>query len=628
VDWSAASINLALAPADRLYTGDNGRAEIQFDDGSVLRIAERTDVEVLSLREELIQLRILTGLCSLTVHSSTSFEIDTPAAAFNTQKKGIYRFDVTDNGDTDGIVRKGRMEAANNGFSRNIDSGELIHIMPGGNGTPLMSRFDSRDAWDDWTDRRDVEQVASDTRRYIPDNVYMGAHELDQYGRWVAVDSYGPAWVPYNVDAGWSPYWVGRWCYRPYWGWTWVSYEPWGWLPYHYGRWYFSGSYGWCWLPGPSFGFHFWSPGLVRFYMGPTWVSWCPLGPGDYYNVNQYWYNSTYNYQINNVRLVQNRAPDDLVNRNVPGAFRTVPTNGFVGSSFSGTMRSMPVERVEQPWRQGRMITDRLDVAPGARSYAPVPDKPTVRPTNVNALPPVVRSVPTDVANSEQGRFVRIGSGAGAVVSAPVTSGRNTPGSPISAGRGGSATAGDSTEGPSTVRPNRTNPARVYRLPNPGSPGRQPQPSQSLIENQRSKAREIPRPEPAAPPRRMENQPMQRNDRPAQPPRPETEKPRSAPHPSGSSNYSPPEGLKVPSLEYGNRPDSGAERTAQVGSWQGNLAARPAPFPAINPGRSLSGGSWPAPFTAAPGMAVGGRVGSIPPQSAPPPAVSPGNGHR
>src|SRR5439155_500006 len=85
-----------------------------------------------------------------------------------------------------------------------------------------------------------------------------------RYGRWVAVDEYGPAWVPLNVDAGWSPYWVGRWVYRPFWGWTWVSYEPWGWVPYHYGRWHFRSNLGWCWLPGPSLGFHFWSPGLCR----------------------------------------------------------------------------------------------------------------------------------------------------------------------------------------------------------------------------------------------------------------------------------------------------------------------------------------------------------------------------
>ena len=128
----------------------------------------------------------------------------------------------------------------------------------------------ARDGWDEWTDRRTADAVAYASTNYLPDYVYAGVSDLDRYGRWVDIGTYGYGWAPSYVDAGWSPYWDGRWCYRPHWGWTWVSYEPWGWLPYHYGSWYFSAGFGWCWLPGPSFGFHFWSPGLVRFYNGPA----------------------------------------------------------------------------------------------------------------------------------------------------------------------------------------------------------------------------------------------------------------------------------------------------------------------------------------------------------------------
>jgi hypothetical protein len=122
VDWAAASINLPLEPGDRIYTSSDGRAEIEFDDGSVYRLARNTDVEILSLRDDLIQLRILVGLSSLIVSSSTDFEIDTPAAAFNVLQKGSYRFQVEENGDTEAIVRKGKLEAANNDFSRRIQS--------------------------------------------------------------------------------------------------------------------------------------------------------------------------------------------------------------------------------------------------------------------------------------------------------------------------------------------------------------------------------------------------------------------------------------------------------------------------------------------------------------------------
>src|SRR5437867_253666 len=285
-DWAGAAVNLALQAGDRIYTGEDGRAEIQFDEGSVLRLAEKTDIEILSLRDDLIQVRILVGLTTLTMRSGVGFEVNTPAAAFNALRKGVYRIDVRDSGDTDAIVRKGVLDVANNSFSRRVETGELLHVTAGEKSTQALSRYEERDEWDEWNDRRNADLLAFESRKYLPADANVGVRELDRYGRWVVVEDYGPAWVPLYVDAGWSPYWDGRWCYRPYWGWTWVSYEPWGWLPYHYGRWYYTTGFGWAWIPGASFGFHFWSPGLVRFYQGPGWVSWAPLGPGDYYSFN------------------------------------------------------------------------------------------------------------------------------------------------------------------------------------------------------------------------------------------------------------------------------------------------------------------------------------------------------
>ena len=471
LDWAAASINMPLQPGDRIYTGEDGRAEIEFDDGSVLRMAERADVEVLTLREQLIQLRILVGLCSLTARSSVEFEINTPAAAFTTLEPGNYRFDIAENGDSDGIVRKGAIEAVNQKFSRRVRSGEVLHVPAAENETEILSRYDQRDAWDEWNDRRNADLAAYDSRRYIPDSVYIGVGDLDRYGQWMMVDGYGYGWVP-RVAGHWSPYWDGRWCYRPNWGWTWISYEPWGWLPYHYGRWHHSMSFGWAWLPGPSFGFHFWSPGLVRFYHGPSWVSWCPLGPGDYYNVNHYRYNTTYNYYMNNLRLLQKRGPNDLFNQNVAGAIRTVRTDQFVNSGPGGRMDQVGIP--QNPWRGGRVVTDALDLAPTTRSYAPAPDRAFARPTSVEPRAVVVRTNPA--VRSSADRFVRVGTGAGE----PQVGTEAVRGTAAAFRRADPNTLGNSREQPSRdvrAAPNTLNPrtldvpdrqsapARVYQIP-------------------------------------------------------------------------------------------------------------------------------------------------------------------
>ncbi len=394
-DWSAASINFPMQPGDRVFTGSDGKAEIEFDDGSVFRLAENTDIELLSLRDDLIQLRIFSGLSTLSVAGKMEFEIDTPAAAFNTLRNGTYRFDVVENGDTDAIVREGELEAANNRFSRRIRQGELLHVEPGEYGLDHLSRYDRRDRWDDWNDRRDKEANAYGGGKYIPATVRIGASELGRYGRWVEIESYGYAWTPLRVDISWSPYSVGRWCYRPFWGWTWVSYEPWGWLPYHYGRWHRHARHGWCWIPGPAFAFNFWSPGLVVFYQGSGWISWGPLGPGDYYNIDSYHYNRRlHGHYLTQLRALHTRMAGDPFNRRVHGAFRTVEIDHFRNGVFGDRDRSPKWRNEAQPWRSGSLVRNRIDVRPTAASYSANPTRPAIRPARVNSLPAVVRSAP------------------------------------------------------------------------------------------------------------------------------------------------------------------------------------------------------------------------------------------
>jgi hypothetical protein len=394
VDWSAASINMPLEPGDRIYTGRNGRLEIEFDDDSVLRLAENTDIEILSLDERIVQVRMLLGLATLTVASGVDFEINTPAAAFNAVSKGSYRFEVNEDGDTDAIVRKGRIEAANNAFARAVESGTRLHVRAGGEALYSVARYEERDAWDEWNDRRTVDRRAYASRRYLPSTVYIGAADLDRYGRWVNVSNYGWAWVPYSVDVYWSPYSVGRWCYRPRFGWTWVSYEPWGWLPYHYGRWHQSSSFGWVWLPGPSFSFNFWSPGLVAFYSGPTWVSWLPLGPRDYYNVKHYHYNrGIYSHQLAQLRGLHTRAPGDHFNRSARGAVRTVHVDQFRNGSFHERSASTRWGNIDRPWQEGT-LRDGIDVRPTRASYRPAPEREFARPENRRERPVVVRNEP------------------------------------------------------------------------------------------------------------------------------------------------------------------------------------------------------------------------------------------
>ncbi len=556
VDWTAASINLALQPGDRIYTGDNGRAEIEFDDGSVMRLAEKTDVEILAMKEELIQLRVLIGLCSLTNRSTVNFEINTPAAAFTTTEKGNYRFDIAENGDADGIVRKGVMDVwLNNRLARRVSSGEVLHVPAADSATEVLAHYDQRDAWDEWTDRRNADETAVESRRYIADSVYYGVSDLDRYGQWTSVDAYGPAWFP-MMGASWSPYSDGRWCYRPNWGWTWVSYEPWGWLPYHYGRWYNSGSLGWCWIPGPSFGFNFWSPGLVRFYRGADWVSWAALGPGDYYNVNGYYFNmhSRANvYYLNEMRLMQRRGPDELINRNAPGAFRTVNTDQFVNGSVTGKAAT---RAMQDPRQAARIVTDNLDVRPTNRSFAPAPERSVDRP-NVKSRAVVVRTQPEVAARGD--RFITV---TNSQVTAPRA--RAEQAQPVG-GRlqdASGRTAAPARTNPYQVPPSRTVQQAPAPRPSYGQQGRDTPMLQGQRQESVQRTQQAP---PSATSRRMESAP---------PP---------APRSSGSMSSG---------GDFSSR--SSSMGSYNSGNYSGGNASSGASMSSPSPGRTMSSSSAPA----------------------------------
>ncbi len=96
---------------------------------------------------------------------------------------------------------------------------------------------------------------------------------LDPYGDWREVGSYGYCWQPRNVEQDWQPYSDGRWVYTDA-GWTWDSDEPYGWAVYHYGRWVSIVGVGWLWIPGIE-----WGPGWVSWRHSTDYVGWAPLPP-------------------------------------------------------------------------------------------------------------------------------------------------------------------------------------------------------------------------------------------------------------------------------------------------------------------------------------------------------------
>jgi hypothetical protein len=291
-DWSPAQVNTPLGEGDQLYAGGKANLEIQIGARAFVRGGEDTQLGISNLDPDFLQLRVVSGHVSLdlrTVKSGMTIEVDTPHAAFTIENAGYYRVEVSDQNTSFTTRRGGRASVTPaSGEPAAVASSEQV-ILSGEAPVQLASyAAPELDDWDRWNYTRTDQQLDAVSSRYVPYGVY-GVDDLDHYGDWRVVPTYGSVWMP-RVASGWAPYSTGAWVADPYYGWTWVDAAPWGWAPFHYGRWVQVGGY-WGWAPGPLVARPYYAPALVAFFDVPSFAfgvsfghaatSWVALGWGE-----------------------------------------------------------------------------------------------------------------------------------------------------------------------------------------------------------------------------------------------------------------------------------------------------------------------------------------------------------
>ena len=291
-EWVAGVINAPLLTDDRIATGQNSRAEVEFDAANVLRIGGNAEVHLAQLETGRYQLEIARGTITYRVlrPSTARVELNTPSVSVRPAKEGTFRITVNEAGESEITARAGDVEVFTPKGSQWVYNGQTM-MARGNMADPEFQMVSAipYDDWDRWNDTRDRTLLQSNSYQYVPQGVY-GAEDLDAAGTWSNVAPYGYSWHPTVVAAGWSPYRYGRWVWEDWYGWVWVSYDSWGWAPYHYGRWFFDVRLGWNWYPGAMGMRHYWSPALVGFFgygggvglgvgFGFGNVGWVPLAP-------------------------------------------------------------------------------------------------------------------------------------------------------------------------------------------------------------------------------------------------------------------------------------------------------------------------------------------------------------
>lgn len=277
-----AVVNTPLLEGMTLTTADDGRAEVQFEDGSVARISPDSS----------LTLKILRGQ-----GASTDTEVDL--------NKGLGYFELQNNGQSGPMrVKFGDSVVTGSGFTilrvkddnppgqlavfsgnahlerssglaLDVHGGESVDLSASDpNGYNLAESIEP-DSWDAWNSDRDTALNAeTSTETGASAEVSGGQNDnpawgdLDANGSWYNVPDQGYVWSPYDAqDPGFDPYGNGNWVMTPGFGYTWASAYSWGYLPYQCGAWNFYSGFGWGWAPGMGGCTPWWGMG---FYGGPN----------------------------------------------------------------------------------------------------------------------------------------------------------------------------------------------------------------------------------------------------------------------------------------------------------------------------------------------------------------------
>ena len=250
--FERAFLNLPVTQGAQLQTRGNGRAEIEFEDGSTLRLAPDTKVEfstlglsdsgqrisVVNLIEGMAYVNWMNKNDAFTLNfSSEKVELGHPAhfrveTSTTLSKLAVFKGDVEVAGPAGKVlIAKKRMAT----FDATADDKYTVAKLEE---APL-------DSWDKESVDYHQQYAKNNSTPYG-----YGFSDLGYYGDYQTIPGYGLMWQPYFTGVGWDPFMDGAWSWYPGFGFMYASAYPWGWLPYRYGSWMFVPGFGWMWQPG------------------------------------------------------------------------------------------------------------------------------------------------------------------------------------------------------------------------------------------------------------------------------------------------------------------------------------------------------------------------------------------
>jgi uncharacterized protein DUF6600/FecR-like protein len=258
--FSTAYLNMPVTQQSKLWARD-GQAEVEFEDGSSIRLTPDTMVAFndLSLdnnggRNSSVELKQGTAYFDIHPRDSDHFQLQFGREQVQLLKSARFRVDA-DKSQFEVAVMSGEIQVSSaSGTEVAVKKDETIRLDNDDPDRYYLAKGIDTETYDSWdSDRaKSHDQAVATANARGGNNVTYGLSDLNAYGNYFYVPGYGNLWRPASVGLGWDPFADGYWVSYPGFGYTFVSGYPWGWAPYRYGSWQFVNGYGWCWAPGSN----------------------------------------------------------------------------------------------------------------------------------------------------------------------------------------------------------------------------------------------------------------------------------------------------------------------------------------------------------------------------------------
>jgi len=287
--YERAIMNMPIIQGSRVWTrGEDALAEVEFEDGSTLRLTPETAVEFQELLlhdsgEKATSVDLANGTAYFDIRSHMGdFRVTFGGQQIIAAHPARFRvFD--DNGQLKVAAYKGNLNLLSGDNRIEVRNGETFTLELSDPRNYNLARNIEEGSYDDWNQQRErYTQSYTAASTYSADSSYngfspaysYGVADLAYYGNYFNAPGFGWMWRPYYAGAAWNPFMDGAWAWYPQFGYMWVSSYPWGWMPYRYGSWNFIPGYGWGWMPGTTW--NTWAP--VTAVNHPP-LNWVPVSP-------------------------------------------------------------------------------------------------------------------------------------------------------------------------------------------------------------------------------------------------------------------------------------------------------------------------------------------------------------